>query len=249
MKKLVITIMFIIVGFVGNVSGSNELLSNDVTDNIDVEAGIGWVSKYIWRGQLFTDDFVAQPFINISHKNFTLSLWGNTELTNVNNSKRDTTEIDITVDYSNYFPDLPVVGYSVGFIYYAFPNTNFNSTTELYAGLNLKTILSPYIKIYRDIDEVDGTYTSVGVSESLINEINVNASLGWGDKNYNHFYWGKNSGKFNDLVISISRSIEIKNNISIIPSLSYIRLIDKSLGSIGGNKDEFVIGLNFMKRF
>ncbi len=239
MKNLVIS-MVIVLGIVGATSAQDKL---EATTQID------FFSKYIWRGQNFTDGPVTQPSVNLSYKRFTLSVWGNLELDNVNSNRWNITETDITLDYTSYLSDQEVVEYSFGFIRYDFPNTSFDNTTEIYAGLGLKTFLNPYVKIYRDIDEADGIYVSVGISEPLWYGFDMAASLGWGDKSYNNFYWGKNSDRLNDLMLSISRPIETKW-FDIVPSLTYVNLLDKDLGRIGkSGRDDFILGISLVKEF
>ncbi len=239
MKNLVIGIV-IVLGLIGTTLAQ---------DKLEATAQVDFFSKYIWRGQNFTDGPVTQPSVNLSYKRFTLSAWGNLELDNINSNRWNITETDITLDYTSYLPGQKVVEYSFGFIRYDFPNTSFDNTTEIYAGLGLKTSFNPYIKLYRDIDEADGTYVSVGISESLWHGFDVGASLGWGDRSYNNFYWGKNSDRLNDLVLSISRPIETKW-FDIVPSLTYVSLLDKDLGRIGkSGRDDFVFGISFRKEF
>ena len=102
MKNLVIA-MVIVLGLVGTVSAQDKL---EATTQMD------FFSKYIWRGQNFTDGPVSQPSVNLSYKRFTLSVWGNLELDNVNNSRWDITETDITLDYTNYLLGHDVIEYS-----------------------------------------------------------------------------------------------------------------------------------------
>ena len=219
-------------------------------DKLEVTTRIDYYSQYVWRGQSVTDDFVLQPSISTRYKNFTFSAWGNLETTNVNDKQWKFTETDFTIDYSNYFSkEMPKIGYSFGLINYDFPNTDFDNTTELYAGINVEMFLNPYIKIFRDIDEADGTYVSVGVSESLIWGLEGAASFGWGDRGYNEFYWDNNSSKANDLVLSISRPIDFKG-MEITPSISYVSLMNKDLGSIGDDgRDTIVFGFSLTKKF
>lgn len=239
MKNLLIAIV-IVLGLVGTTSAQDKL---EATVQVD------FFSKYIWRGQNSTDGPVSQPSVYLSYKYFTLSAWGNLELDNINNNQWNITETDISLDYTNYLPCQEVIEYSFGFIRYDFPNTGFDDTTEIYTGLGLKTFLNPYVKLYRDIDEVDGIYVSVGISEFLWHGFDMAASLGWGDRSYNNFYWGKNSDRLNDLVLSISRPIETKW-FDIVPSLTYVSLLDKNLGSIGeSGRDDFILGISFVKEF
>jgi hypothetical protein len=239
MKKLIIVVMVLLC--------SSIVIAED---KLEVTTRFDFYSQYVWRGQSVTDDPVIQPSVSTWYKNFTFSAWGNLETTNVNDKQWKFTETDFTIDYSNYFSkEMPKIGYSFGLINYDFPNTDFDNTTELYAGINVEMFLNPYIKVFRDIDEVDGTYVSVGISESLVWGLEGDASLGWGDRGYNDSYWGTSSSKANDLVLSISRPIDFKG-MELVPSLSYIRLMEKDLGSIGNDGDDtIVLGFSLVKKF
>jgi hypothetical protein len=239
MKKLIILIIVL--------AACTPLLAQD---ELKLETRFDFYSQYVWRGQSVTDDPVFQPSVSALYRNFTFSAWGNLETTKVNDNRWKFTETDFTIDYSNYFSkEMPKIGYSFGLINYDFPNTDFDNTTELYAGINVEMFLNPYVKVFRDIDEVDGTYVSVGISESLWLGLEGAASLGWGDRGYNDSYWGTSSSKANDLVLSISRPIEFKG-MEITPSLSYIKLMDKDLGSIGNDGNDIVIfGFSLSKKF
>jgi hypothetical protein len=219
-------------------------------DEIKVETRFDFYSQYVWRGQSVVDEPVLQPSISALYKNLTLSIWGNVDTTNANDNRWEFTETDFTIDYSKYFDvEIPRIGYSFGLINYDFPNTDFDNTTEVYVGINVEMFLSPYIKVFRDIDEVNGTYASVGISESLGLGLEGAASFSWGDRGYNDFYWNKDSAKLNDLVLSISRPIKFKD-MEFTPSLSYIKLMDKDLGSIGNDgRDTIVFGISLFKKF
>jgi hypothetical protein len=239
MKKLIIVVMILLCS-----------IATFAEDELNFNLSTDFYSQYVWRGQSVTDDPVIQPTISASYKNLTFSSWGNLETTKVNDNRWKFTETDFTIDYSSYFSkEMPKIGYSFGLINYDFPNTDFDNTTELYAGINVEMFLNPYMKVFRDIDEVDGTYVSVGVSESLVWGLEGAASLGWGDRGYNDSYWSKSSSRVNDLVLSISRPIEFKG-MEITPSLSYISLMDKDLGSIGNDgRDTVVFGFSLTKKF
>ena len=146
---------------VGLVLGSS--LTVFAEDKVEFEFTSDFNGKYIWRGQNLVDDPVFQPGLSASYQGLTASIWGNLDLTNVNGNSGDFSEIDYTIDYSNKIPDSEIVGFSVGAIYYDFPGTAAPGTTELYGGLSLDTFLSPSVTFYRDIDEADGLYISVGM--------------------------------------------------------------------------------------
>jgi len=81
---------------------------------------------------------------------------------------------------------------------------------------------------------VDGTYVSVGssysiencfeLSESLPVGLELSASVGWGDSDYNNVYWGINDGKVNDLTLSLSFPMQL-GGWTFAPSFNYVTLI------------------------
>ena len=99
-------------------------------DRVNVNAGAGLFSKYVWRGQNRVDDWVLQPSISVGYRGLTGSIWANMDLHGDVVDKRDFTEVDCSVDYSNTFPGQDVFGYSFGLICYDFPNTRVPATRE-----------------------------------------------------------------------------------------------------------------------
>ncbi len=237
MKKLIIVIMVML--FCGNLFAENELETSLTTD---------YFSKYVWRGQNVVDEPVFQPSINMSYKRLSFTGWGNLDLTDMNDNKNRFTEMDIILDYSGKASSNLI--YSLGFINYDFPDVKAHSTTEVYAGLSLDTFLSPSLTIYRDVDEVAGSYISLKVNRDF-GKFKSSASLGWGDRDYNDSYWNKNKDGFNDLTLSLSIPIEYKGW-TFSPSVSYITLIDDRIresNNYGKDRDFVVFGLSLRKRF
>jgi hypothetical protein len=229
-----------------------------------VEFGVSadFYGKYIWRGQNFNDDPAIQPSISAAYKGLTASLWGSFDTTNYNGNSGDFSELDYTLDYSAALPGCESIGYSVGLIYYDFPGSPVSDadTTEIYAGLSLDALLSPSVTIYRDVDECDGTYVSLGVGHSFedvldiggtVVGVDVGASLGWGSTLYNKCYWGANQSKLNDLVLSVSIPLEI-GGWSIAPSLNYVTLVSDDIRATDAYdtaSDYLFAGIGFSKSF
>lgn len=197
-----------------------------------------YYGKYIWRGQNLVDDPVFQPGITASYGGLTAGIWGNLDTTNYNNNKGEFTEADYSLDYSADVPGVENLGFSVGVIYYDFPNTEVKSTTELYWGFSFDVPLSPSITVYHDIDEADGTYVSFGIGHSIENicelgpdtpvGMEIGAGFGWGSSSYNDYYWGLDSSKFNDLAVSVSFPVSL-GGWTLSPSLNYVTLLDSKI--------------------
>ncbi|MBN1456217.1 MAG: hypothetical protein JW912_00010 [Sedimentisphaerales bacterium] len=248
-------------------SACSVALAEESSSTLGVDFSVDYVGKYIWRGQNLQDDGAIQPSINLTYGNLTANVWGSVEMSSINNNSGEITEVDYTLDYSDAFPGLEGVGYSIGVINYQFPNTTVDDTTELYAGLSLDWLFSPSLTFYRDVDEVKGgTYVSLGFSHSFdsIGEIvsgvpiglDVSASLGWANKTYNKAYWtggpGVNTSGMNDFVLSIAFPMEFSNGWSLTPSLNYVTLMDGDIRDCNGFSEDdsfFFAGISLSKSF
>jgi hypothetical protein len=249
-------------------AGGAALAEDD--SGIEFELTADFFNKYIWRGQNLVDDWVFQPGASATYGGLTASFWGNLDLTNENGSEGEFSEIDLSLDYSGQFPGIDILGYSVGMINYDFPVTGgADDTTEVYVGLNADVPASPSVTYYRDVDEVkDGTYISVGVGYSFENVfelgpdtpvgVDLSASLGWGNGDYNAGYWGTApdggsiGSQFNDLVFSVGFPFELAG-LSFTASASYITLVGDDIRKTdaygAGNDDNLVAGIGFSAEF
>lgn len=239
-------------------------------ENVAVDTSADFFNKYIWRGQNIVDDWVFEPTVSVSYKGLSASFWGNLDMTDENGSSGEFSEIDLTLDYSDQFPDFETLGYSVGMINYDFPvKGSADDTTEVYAGLNLDVPASPSVTFYRDVDEAkNGMYISVGVGHSFENVfelcpdtpvgVDIGATLGWGNSTYNKFYWGTTpdgssiGGESNDLVLSLALPFEL-GGFGVTASLNYITLVGDDIrktDAYGKSKDDnLVAGIGFSKSF
>ena len=227
---------------------------------IEFEITADYFSKYVWRGQNLSDDPAFQLGLSASYKGFTAAIWGSLDTTGINKNAGEFTESDLSIDYSGDLPGLKGVGFSVGFINYHFPSL-VADTTEFYWGLNFDLPLNPSITVYHDLDKMDGTYASFGLSHSIdkIFELSpsipvameIGMSLGLGDAVYNKNYWGVNKSELNDLAISISFPTEIKGW-TLTPSLNYVTLLGngiRSSNTFNKDSDYFFFGIGLSKSF
>jgi hypothetical protein len=230
-------------------------------EEISIELTADYYGKYIWRGQNLDDDNVFQPGISVGYGGLTASVWGNMELTNINGNNNQFTEVDYSLDYSGDIPSMEGVGYSVGVIYYDFPSTTVNDTTEVYWGFSFDLPASPSITCYHDLDEAEGTYISLGMGHSIgkVMELcpdvpvgmEIGASLGWGSGSYDKYYWGTDQSKMNDFVFSASFPFEV-SDWTVAPSLNYVTLLSDDIrdtDAYGTDSDFFFFGIGISKKF
>jgi len=217
------------------------------------------MSKYIWRGQNLNDRSVFQPSISVSDSNFTGSIWGNQNWTGVNDHSGEFTEFDYSLDYTHAIPGIDWLSGSAGMIYYTFPNTDFASTTEVYGGLTLTNVpLSPSIKIYRDVDEIKGTYYQLSVGHTLEKfykwneqcycDLAFGASLGYGNSTYDKGYSLADSSQFNDLTLSLGLPI-CYGKWTIKPSVNYSTMLSEEVRQNTVKSDNAWVGLGISTNF
>ena len=257
--KVVVCGMISLLGWTAAAADEEPSLSTNVS--------AAFISKYVWRGQMLNEDFVFQPSVGFGYGGLSASLWGNADMTDYSDNEWEFTEYDWTVDYSNTVPGLDFLSYSLGAIYYHFPSTTA-STTEVYAGLGLDMPLSPTVTIYRDIDEIDGTYVAFSLSHSVdkIFELSptvpvgmeASASIGWGSSSYNKGYWSNDdanrsvtSNSMQDLTLSLGLPIAAMGW-TITPSANYVTLLDsrvRDADTYARGSDYFFTGITISRDF
>lgn len=227
---------------------------------IGVDVSADFFGKYIWRGQNLSDDPVFQPGVGITWDKFTVGFWGNMDLSNINGNSGDFSEVDYSFDFSDAFPGIEWLSYSLGVIYYDFPGTSVPDTTEVYWGLGFDVLTNPTITFYHDVDEAEGTYINIGFSHGF-DEIakigdtpigmEIGAGIGWGSDSYNKYYWGLERSKLQDFTFSLSFPVEV-GSWSVTPSLNYVTLVTHDLRETDAYRKEsdyFFAGVSMSTSF
>jgi hypothetical protein len=224
---------------------------------------LDYYSKYIWRGQVLDNKSVLQPAISASAYGFTGSLWGNLDLTNRSQIAPDNawefSEFDWTLDYTSKIPDAEWLTGSVGAIYYRFPNTPFEPTTEIYGGLSLPTVaLTPSFKWFRDVDEIKGSYFQFGVGQFfekiyVMNKkcycgLQLGASVGWANSAYNNGYFGVDGGHSNDLTLSAGLCTQLYSWM-VKPSVNYSTMLSDDIRQATDKSDNLWFGVGLSTSF
>ncbi len=205
-----------------------------------------FASLYVWRGQILSKGFVAQPMVGVTLGGFNANLWSNIDL---NNDEEDDdgivmTETDFTLSYTVPVGPVSLTG---GVIHYDFDGSD---TQEIYLTTAVETLLNPTLSLYYDIDDGDGGFAVLAISQAIPAgpvSLTAGASVGFnlGDKamglnadgkDFTGLYYGE---------ISLATSIPIFGHVSLDPRIAY----STSLGGDGedaiksvsadGKKDTF----------
>ncbi len=214
---------------------------------LDANADLAFMSKYVWRGMVVNPEAVLQPGVSASFLGFGVGFWGNIDMTDIYNNSGEFTETDWIANYGFSFP---LISIDFGLIYYDFPNTDSNATTEFYVTGSAGVLLSPTLSIYYDFDEVDGTYINAGISHGIALgpelDLDLGASLGLGDSGYNKSYFGIDDGGMTDFLFTASVPFEAIPFFTITPSVNYSTQMgdakDKT-DSLDGDSDAFFYGI------
>lgn len=231
----------------------------EVVSMFDYELTLDYYSHYVWRGQLLNESSF-QPGFSAAYGGVTAAFWGQYDLTDDTGHQWQFTEVDWSVDYTTAIPGVEWASVSVGMIYYNFATTAAADTTELYWGFSFDSPLSPYVTVYHDLDEIQGMYVNTGVSHAwdevfTLGQIPVGlelgASLGWADGDYNNGYWGVADDGLNDFTLSLAMPMEW-GQWSVTPSLNWTALVDNKIRDTNAFSDSdnyFYAGVSFARSF
>ena len=215
------------------------------------------MSAYVWRGQVLGKDPVAQPGLTGSMGGLSVNAWSSLNLDGTE-TDGEFTEMDWTVSYSQAVGPVEL---GAGVVQYTFPNSTIETedgtvsaypgTVEVFASVGVDVLLAPSLTVYYDLDEIDGLYAmaSIGHSFDLVEKValDLSASLGFGDKDYNEGYFGHDEAALNDLVLGAALPITFAERIVVRPSISYMLLPDSDLGDAAelayGKKDSLYGGV------
>jgi hypothetical protein len=230
--------------------GFNILMCGTVTafnaNEIHCSVTADYFGKYIWRGQNVSNRSVFQPSVSLSSYGFTGSFWGNMDLTGQNKHRNEFIELNYILDYSAAMPGIDWLNFSMGTIHYQFPNTSYRPTTEVYGGLSFDVPLTPSIKVFRDVDETDGTYIMAAIehkigkiatfSDDCYCGLQLGSGIGWGNSAYNTYFFAINDGKSNDLVFSAGFPI-CMGKWTIKPGINYSMMLSDAVRSATDKSD------------
>lgn len=233
--------------------GFLAVTGSEAEEELSYEISVDYMSHYVWRGMLLTDDPVIQPSITLGYGDFSFNAWGSMDVTDVNEADTDDDyrlqEVDYTLSYA--FSPADGIDMEAGVIYYTF--AGFDGTWEGYLSGSLSDVLlAPTLTLYYDFDEVDGYYAnfSLGHDISLTDNLTLSlgTSIGFGDEDYNDVYFGVDDSGESDLVVSAGLGYTVNDNFSIGCSLAYSELLDNDIEEAAdtgyGDSDKLVFGIN-----
>lgn len=230
---------------------------NTGESSISFEAGLDYVSKYVWRGILINDEPVLQPDITASYKGLNANIWGSIDLTDYgyesgdyNNRGNSFQEVDYTLSYSYFFKKLSLTG---GIIWYDFPGTGLDDTKELFISAEMSVPLSPSLTVDYDYDEAEGFYLESRIEYcfrlSKDVSLGLSAGVGWSDSDYNMYYYQVDESTLSDIGLSAGLYYTANEIFTVTPYIKFSRVLDTDLADAVADTEFLFFGLNFLFSF
>ena len=168
----------------------------------DASFTLDFGNAYIWRGIVLNDDSVMQFGLDASPLNvgsvpIGFSVWGNYDIGDYDGAIEGTeiSELDLVV-----YATLPA-GFTVGYIEYQFPQTEFGDTREFYATWSKDMVVTPTVSFYYDFGEVDSGYGTLDLTYAVPIEgkfsLGVSGLVGVAGKGWGEIVGGTKGGFFN----------------------------------------------------
>ena len=206
-----------------------------------------FASRYLWRGQFYSDSAVWQPSACISRNHLTAGIWANMPLTDETN-QGEFNEIDVEISYEY---SLGLLTLNPGLVYYFYPNTSSDTTAEI--GLDVFYPVKDFsigFKQSVDFDEAHGGYfvNFYGTySKEIFKHVNLEATLGLAlaSSRWNELYFGIKKAALNHASFEASLNWQINKNFYFKPHFQMMVLTLPSLRNLTEHPNPIAAGTSF----
>jgi len=220
-----------------------------------VGADLLYKSKYLWRGMPFDPEAVFWPDAWVSYQGVMFTLFGSMELTDITDNQYTFTNVVYYLDYTRTFGKVTGI---VGYAHYTYPNTDSETTGEIYFGVSgdLK-YCSASVRGYFDVIDAKGIYLNPILTRSIpIPNVatNLSLALGYGSKKHNAYYFPPaDKAAFTDVTTTLKFAYTppgcLGKLMSLGLDLNYAVIVDSKLKEAYDDDCNFCVGfsLNFSK--
>lgn len=204
---------------------------------IETTLNVDLVSKYVWRGIVYVNDWAIQPSVEFAAGGWTLNFWGNLEPTDWNrnaypsNPRGRFTEFDASLEYAGTWRD---GSWRIGLVDYAFPGTGWAPYREWWVALGRETESgSAELELTSQLGSPTGTSLRLVLSRAVpfVRErtLDVEAEIAYGDARSNGFLYAAPKSGFSFAGIHIGTTQNLGRGWSVTPSLHATTLLDRAM--------------------
>ena len=232
-------------------SGSSVIFGRE---NIRVNLDGTYLSRFVWRGEMWTDDPVFWHTATIRYGGFRSYNFFNVDLTDINNDRYECNEFDFILDYTFSFKHFSL---APGVLHFTSPTNFFKPTTKITLQVKTGLFLHPGLRIRLDPEKSRGSYFILDIYQRFalphgIDSIDFYGSLGASQPRYYRKYLGNNT-VLTDLLLGIGVPFDIGRGFALVPLVEFTSLLDNSVRKAqdekGYDKDAFTYGVRVERGF
>lgn len=207
-----------------------------------------YLSRFVWRGEMWTDDPVLWQTTTVTWKGFRSYNFFNVDLTDINDDKFQCNEYDFILDYTFSFNRFSI---APGVLHFSSPTDFFEPTTKITLQVKTDFFLNPGLRIRVDPEKSRGSYYILDVSQrymlpSSTIPIDFYGSLGASQPRYYRRYLDSTT-VLTDLLLGISIPLPVGYDFILSPLVEFTSLLDSSVRDAqdehGYDKDAFTYGI------
>ncbi|MCX6345482.1 MAG: hypothetical protein NT018_10500 [Armatimonadetes bacterium] len=231
------------------VMAAGAVMAQDEAAGISNSLSVAYASKYVWRGLVLNPEPVMQPSLTLTlPSGLSYNYWASYNLQNSSaGGDGQVVEADHTL---NYPVKLGQFDGSVGYSYWSYPNTAAHSTSELSANVCFGGKFNPTVSVNYDVDQTKGAYYSLGASYACglpfgrtAKDLGLSVKVGFGDGRHNEGNYGiSRKSALTDVSVGASTEFALGEKFTLIPSITYSRILDSEIRDALADPDNFVIG-------
>lgn len=223
-------------------------------DMIRIDLSGTCLSRFVWRGDMWTDDPVFWHIATFRYKGFRSYNFFNIDLTEINDDKFQCNEYDYILDYTFSFNTFSV---SPGVLHFSSPTNYFEPTTKITLQIKSNLPLNTGMRIRVDPEKSRGSYYIFDISQRFllkkpINQIDFYGSLGASQPRY----YGKalkDKIAFTDILLGIGIPFDVGKKITLIMLLEFTALLGndlrKDIEAMGRKTEVFTYGITLEREF
>ncbi len=223
-------------------------------DRISIDLSGTALSRFVWRGDMWTDDPVFWNIATVHYKGFRSYNFFNIDLTDINDDKFQCNEYDYILDYTFSFDTFSI---APGVLHFTSPTDYFEPTTKITLQIKTNLPLNTGLRIRVDPEKSRGSYYIFDISQRFslkkpIYQIDFYGSLGASQPRY----YGKglkDKIAFTDILLGIGIPFDIGKGMTLTPLVEFTALLGHHLRNgikaTGRKMETFIFGITLAKGF
>ncbi len=223
-------------------------------DSVRIDLGGTYLSRFVWRGDMWTDDPVFWKTATIRYKGFRFYNFFNIDLTGINDDKFQCNEYDYILDYTFSFDSFSV---APGVLHFSSPTDFFEPTTKIILQIKTRLPFNPGLRVRIDPEKSRGSYIILDTAHRIspdkaIKHIDFYGSLGASQPRY----YGdglQNQLAFTDVLLGIGIPFDIGKGMTLTPLVEFTALLGSHLRdgieAKGRDTEAFTYGITLSRGF